>query len=603
MSKPTRSAVTDLHLDRLLVASLVDFGIFVLSPKGAVVRWHPGARAVFGYEESEVVGRYFGFIFTSEDVAAGAPEAELRLARDGGDAPASRWLVRKDGTRFWGLNTLQPLRDGAGILLGYSKIVRDLSEQHAAAESLRSSEERLRSLVETVREASLHDPITGLANRQLFTESLHRKSADPKRRHCDETFAVLFLDLDRFKSVNDTYGHLFADQLLVQVARRLEHCIREGDVLARFGGDEFAVLIGDVLVSGDAVNVAKRIGDALEAPFTVEGVEVVTTASIGIAVAAASDFESPDDLLENADIAMYEAKSRGRARYVVFEERARASARATLQLDADLRLAGYRNEFRAYYQPIVDLRTRRIVGFEALVRWQHPRLGLLLPALFLAKAEESDVIFGLDQWIFGEAVGQLEAWQREFLDLEPLVMNVNFSARGFERSSTVGDMKAVLARRSVRPGSVSVEVTESVSISASDQARAALLELKSLGLEIVVDDFGTGYSGLSHLSRMPIDALKIDRSFVNGVAANAKNSEIIRAVVGLARGLNLTCIAEGVETVPELEKLCELNCTTAQGFLFSAPVAADVALEMLRSERRAGRGRGDEAAVAIDPAC
>jgi diguanylate cyclase (GGDEF)-like protein/PAS domain S-box-containing protein len=586
MSKPTRPAVTDLHLDRLLVQSLVDFGIFVLSPKGIVVRWHPGARAVFGYDESEVIGRFFSFIFTSEDVAGGAPEAELNLARAGGAAPASRWLVRKDGTRFWALNTLQPLRDGAGILLGYSKIVRDLSEQHAAAESLRSSEERLRSLVATVREASLHDAITGLANRQLFTESLHRKASDPRRRHRDETFAVLFLDLDRFKSVNDTYGHLFADQLLVQVARRLEHCIREGDLLARFGGDEFAILIGDVLQSGDAVNVATRIGAALETPFTVEGIDVLTTASIGIAVAAPdSDFESPDDLLENADIAMYEAKSRGRARHVVFDERARASARATLQLDADLRLAGYRNEFRAYYQPIVDLRTRGIVGFEALVRWQHPRLGLLLPALFLSKAEESDVIFGLDQWIFAEAVGQLEAWQREFVDLEPLVMNVNFSARGFERSSTVGDMKAVLARRSVRPGSVAVEVTESVAIVASDQARAALLELKSFGLEIVIDDFGTGYSGLSHLSRMPIDALKIDRSFVNGVAGNAKNTEIIRAVVGLAGGLNLACIAEGVETMPELEKLRELNCTTAQGFLFSGPVAADEAFDMLRSER------------------
>jgi diguanylate cyclase (GGDEF)-like protein/PAS domain S-box-containing protein len=603
MSKTTRPAVTDLHLDRLLVRSLVDFGIFVLSPKGVVVRWHPGARAIFGYDESEVFGRYFSFIFTSEDVASGAPEAELGLGRDGGAAPASRWLVRKDGTRFWGLNTLQPLRDGAGILLGYSKIVRDLSEQHAAAESLRSSEEQLRLLVATVREASLHDAVTGLANRQLFTESLNHKASDPRRRERNETFAVLFLDLDRFKSVNDTYGHLFADQLLVQVARRLEECIRDGDVLARFGGDEFAILIGAVSQSGDAVNVARRIGDALEAPFTIEGIEVVTTASIGIAVATLdSDFESPADILENADIAMYEAKSRGRARQVVFDERARASARATLQLDADLRLAVYRNEFRAYYQPIVDLRTRSIVGFEALVRWQHPRLGLLLPALFLQKAEESDVIFGLDQWIFAEAVGQLEAWQREFLDIEPLVMNVNFSARGFERASTVGDMKAVLARRSVRPGSVAVEVTESVSIAASDQARAALLELKSLGVEIVIDDFGTGYSGLSHLSRMPIDALKIDRSFVNGVASNTKNAEIIRAIVALARGLNLACIAEGVETVLELEKICELNCTTAQGFLFSTAVTAEVALEMLRSERRAGAGRGSQVA-AVNAAC
>jgi diguanylate cyclase (GGDEF)-like protein len=437
-------------------------------------------------------------------------------------------------------------------------------------------------LVGQVQHVSLHDPLTGLPNRRLFSEYVQRAGAYISRRR-DRAFAVLFLDLDRFKTTNDTIGHFFADQILIQVARRLEQSIRPEDVAARFGGDEFAILLPAVGGVAEAVQVAGRVLAAFSAPFKVNAHQVSTTVSIGIALASGdgSEIVDADQLLHDADLAMYEAKSRGRARYVVFDETLRDRALANLQLDQDLRQALERGEFRVFYQPIMLLSSKSITGFEALVRWQHPQRGLLLPADFLAKAEDTGLIVSIDRWVIAEAARQLAAWRREFDEIRPLTMNVNLSAKHFEHPHLVADLRAIITRTMLPPQSLTVEITETAAVGTSPRVVDTLNEIKDLGLEIAIDDFGTGYSALVYLSHLPISALKIDQSFVQSMATNGKNVEVVRAIIALAASLGLKCVAEGVETESQVTALTALGCTAAQGFFFSRPVAADAASELL----------------------
>ncbi len=450
--------------------------------------------------------------------------------------------------------------------------------------------ERLRA-EQKLWHAAFYDGLTGLPNRQLFMERLGQTLERARGRDANN-FAVLFLDLDRFKVVNDSMGHRAGDQLLVSIARRLERIRRAGDTVARLGGDEFAVLVEGVDDPPAAGRVAERVQRELSAPFEVNGQEVFTSASIGIALGGPPSMR-PEDLLRDADTAMYRAKALGVSRHTVFDITMHDHAVATLQLENDLRRAVDRNELRVKYQPILRLSTGRpspaIVGFEALVRWQHPRRGLVPPAEFIPMAEETGTIGAVGKWVLAEACGQMRALQQLFPRGAPLSLSVNLSGRQILQPDLVEQIAAVLEDTGMDPRTLRLELTESVLVENEAAALRCLLRLRSLGLKLAIDDFGTGYSSLSYLHRMPIDVLKIDASFVRTMGVDEKNRRIVETVLLLGKNLGVEVIAEGVETQAQAQALQRLGCELVQGYLYSEPVDIDAASALLREEAAAPR--------------
>ena len=435
-----------------------------------------------------------------------------------------------------------------------------------------------------ITEGKVADALTGLPNRILFIDRL-ASSIERARRHGEYMFAVLFLDLDRFKLVNDSLGHVVGDELLVAMARRLESCLRSSDTvarmhtdhtIARLGGDEFTVLLKDIGDVSDALRVAERVQDALSQPFTLNGQEVFTTVSIGITTSA-THYETPEAVLRDADTAMYRAKSRGGARSEVFDREMRDRAVARLQLETDLRRAVERGEFRLFYQPIISLATRRIAGFEALVRWQHPDRGLILPEEFIRVAEETTIIVPLGWWIVRQACQQMREWQLQRETPDAMTISVNLSPKQFTQANLAEGVTKILAETGLPSSCLVLEITESTIMESTDCASAVLAELKQLGVQLAIDDFGTGYSSLSYVHRFPLNSLKIDRSFVSEMGAQGERSEIVRAIVNLAHNLGLEVIAEGIETQSQLDHLTTLGCDYGQGYLFSMPVAVAAA--------------------------
>ena len=428
---------------------------------------------------------------------------------------------------------------------------------------------------------AFHDALTNLPNRSLFTDLLAR-SIGRSRRRADYNFALLFLDIDRFKVVNDSLGHLIGDQLLVAIARRLERCVRPGDTVARLGGDEFTVLLDDIQDASDATRIADRIQRDLNMPFNISGQEVFTSASIGIALSG-SAYERPDDLLRDADIAMYRAKALGKARYEVFDAEMHARAVTQLQLETDLRRALDREEFRIHYQPVFSLLTGHVIGFEALVRWHHPQRGVVLPEEFVTAAEETGLIVLIGRAVLREACRQIREFQRQFPSDPPLTVSVNISGKQFRQPDLVDHIARALGAWDVPPGSLRLEITESTIIDNASQAAEMLVRLRELGVRIDLDDFGTGYSSLSYLHKFEMDAIKIDRSFISNIGERGENSEIVRSIIQLARSLDKDVIAEGVERPEQLAILRSLGCEQVQGYLFSPPVTAEAARALLKS--------------------
>ncbi len=431
---------------------------------------------------------------------------------------------------------------------------------------------------------AFHDVLTGLPNRALFVDRLGQAIERTKRRR-DDSFAVLFLDLDRFKVINDSLGHTIGDRLLVAIARRLEVFLRTVDTVARIGGDEFVILLEDVRGPDDAKRVATRIQEELALPFFPKDHKVFTSVSIGI-VLSTSEYIRPEDILRDADIAMYRAKSKGRARFEIFDAEMRTQAIARLELETDLRRAIGFQEFLVHYQPIVSLENNRIIGFEALVRWQHPERGLIPPEEFIYVAEETGLIIPIDWWVLRTACQQLADWQTSFPSDPPITISVNVSAKHFAGLDLVRQVENILQATGLDSSSLKLEITESVFMETDDIAQKAFAQLQNIGIQLQIDDFGTGYSSLGYLQRFPVDTIKIDRSFVSRMDGHTTNSEIVRTIVRLARELNMEAIAEGVETREQLDQLKDLDCDFGQGFLISKPMnsaAAEKLISRLRN--------------------
>jgi diguanylate cyclase (GGDEF)-like protein/PAS domain S-box-containing protein len=427
---------------------------------------------------------------------------------------------------------------------------------------------------------ALHDSLTGLANRVLFLDRLACALADLQRQ-ASPHFAVLFFDLDRFKNVNDSLGHSMGDKLLVGIARRLEHFLRPGDTVARLGGDEFAVLIHRVEDASGAIHVADRIQDVLSMNFSIDGHDVMVTASIGIAHSS-TGYSSPEEILRDADIAMYRAKAEGKARYEIFDREMHQSAVALLKLETELRRSVHRGDFLMNYQPIVSLgNISRIVGFEALVRWKHPERGIVTPANFIAIAEETGLIVPLGWWVLREACQQTRLWQEQFPSDPPLWISVNMSGKLFMKSNMVDELLGILEETGLEPRDLRLEVTENVVMDHADLAIRNLMELRALGIQLSIDDFGTGYSSLSYLQRFHYDQLKIDRSFVSQLSSRGDSRAIVETILNLANSLGIGVVAEGIETADQVDRLKKMQCPHGQGFWFSRPLAVPAAEELM----------------------
>ena len=530
------------------------------------IYFSPRWKSMLGLAETEIGNKPDDWYrrIHPEDVAGVRAHIDAHLAGGVSHFESQHRMKHRDGRWVWvlsrGLRVDGP--DGKPARMAGSQ--SDISQQIEANEQLEHN--------------AFYDSLTGLPNRALFMDVLARALARSQRR-ADYRFAVLFMDLDRFKLVNDSLGHARGDEFLVAVARRLEISLRPGDTAARLGGDEFTVLLDDIGDAGAATRVVERIQSELTRPFEIGGHEVFPTSSIGIALNT-PNYNNPEELLRDADTAMYRAKALGRARHAVFDEAMHEHALALLRLETDLRRALERQNFQVYYQPIVALATGEVSGFEALVRWNHPERGMVPPGEFIALAEETGLIIPLDQIVLREACTQLLAWQNMFEE-KHLTISVNLSSKQFTQPELVAGIARILEDTGLDPSALKLEITEGVLMNNPETAAAMLRELREMGIRLSIDDFGTGYSSLSYLHRFPLDTLKIDQSFVNRMGENGENTEIVNTIVSLARNLGMEVIAEGIETATQMRQLHDLQCEYGQGYYFARPLPAGDAQALL----------------------
>jgi len=567
ISARTKKEQAEIALRRLEKAvETMNLGMTITDTEGNILFANRAEAAMHAYEQGELIGK---------EARIFAPHAFWKPPTAENITEMKSWRreamnIRKDGTTFPVQLISEVISDSSGKLIGIVTTCEDITERKRVEEELERQ--------------ALYDTLTQLPNRTLFNDRLAQAVSKAKRKK-DYCFGVLFIDLDRFKVINDSLGHTLGDQLLVEFAQRLLSCMRPGDTVARLGGDEFTILLDDIKHVSDATRVADRIQHELNIPFNLGRHEIFTTTSIGIALSS-EEYGRSGDLLRDADIAMYRAKAQGRARYQVFDSGMHAGAVLQLQMENDLRRALERKEFRAFYQPTVCLFTGKLTGFEALMRWQHPQRGLTLPEEFIPLAEETGFIIPMGLWILHEACEQMQKWITQFPLHPALTMSVNLSGVQIGEADIVGHVEQILKETRLAPNTLTLEMTESVLMANPQEATNRLHQLRSLGVRLHIDDFGTGYSSLSYLDRLPVDTLKIDRSFVGRIGIVEERGEIVGTISTLAHNLGMEVIAEGVETAVQLSRVKDFKCESAQGFYFSRPMESKDAEALILAETK-----------------
>ncbi len=540
-------------------------GIFQLTPEGRFINANPSMAKILGYDSPE----HMLAQATAETILPEPARAAFDrvIAAFGKVADFVSEVIRPDGTKTWIAQNTRAVLGPDGRPAYYEGMAVDITARREAEEKLIKN--------------AFHDALTGLPNRFLFFERLSQVVAS-RQRGSGTAFAVLFLDCDRFKLINDSFGHLAGDNLLIALSRRLHQRLRPADMLARLGGDEFAVLIESQGMPESALALAERIHDACRQPMELEGDEVFVSVSIGIAVGHEGAYKEAHALLRDADIAMYRAKDQGGGRTVLFEPGMHQAVLTRMWVETELRHALERGEFVVYYQPIIALKEKRIAGFEALVRWSHPSRGLIPPGNFIPTAEETGMIVPIGEHVLEEACSLAASWRRRHGQrAEGLFMSVNVAAAQLDRHDTHGRVARILARTGLPGESLKLEITESAMMSNPLEVHKTLNEIAKLGVQFCVDDFGTGYSSLSHLHTFPVGTLKIDRAFTNRLMAGREHAELVRTILLLAENLGMTVIAEGIETLMQCEWLHAAGCPFGQGFYFGVPVDYRTASEML----------------------
>jgi diguanylate cyclase (GGDEF)-like protein/PAS domain S-box-containing protein len=547
-------------------------GMALVSEEGRWLQVNRSLCQLVGYSEEELLTADIQALTHSEDLDdLLVQQSRLMKGQVPGYQTEKRY-IHKSGDEVWTLLSVSPVRDLETQSLRAIFQIQDITD-------------RKRAETQLVHDA-FHDGLTGLPNRALFIDHLRLSVARSGRKE-SQLFSVLFLDLDRFKVVNDSLGHLVGDKLLVAMAHRLESCVRPGDTIARLGGDEFTILLEDLKNNNEAIHVAERIQRELSKPFELDGRQISTSASIGIAPSTIG-YDQPEDILRDADTAMYYAKSVGGSRHQVFDKSMHTRAVNLLQLQTDLRRAIEKEELFVEYQPIVSLDTFHVTGFEALARWNHEDQGPINPGQFIPVAEELGLIFPMGEWILRKACAQTSKWQEQYPMETPLTISVNLSGKQFTQPDLIEQIEKILAETNLSPTSLKLEITESAMIENEEAASEMLRRLRMLGVGLSIDDFGTGYSSLSSLHRFPISTLKIDASFVRRMSGQNENTEIVRTIMSLADNLGMDVTAEGVETLEQVTKLRTFGCEKGQGFFFSRPVSAINAEALLRETTALG---------------
>lgn len=543
-------------------------GIALVASNGNWLKVNHALCQILGYKEDEFLATDFHSMLFPEDLGTTLVRIHELVSGKIANCQMEQRYIHKDGKTVWASWSVSSASETDSEQSNLIFQIQDITDKKFAEEKLQYE--------------ATHDALTGLPNRAFFMQRLEKalKKAQENSLH---KVSVLFIDLDRFKIVNDSLGHLMGDQLLIGISERLRECLRPSDIVARLGGDEFTILVEGSHQDKEVIHIAERIKEKFSIPFDLNGQEVYSSASIGI-LHSSENHKHSADLLRDADTAMYQAKRAGKARHEVFDEQMFKAAKETLQLENDLRRAIERDEICVYYQPIHSLSTNRVIGVEALARWRHREFGLLSPNKFIPLAEEIGLIDALGEQIMRLACSQMRLVKNNIIGGEDLILNVNLSCKQFKQPKLVENIKHILKETDFPPDKLKIEITESVFFEHKETAVKMLNQLRELGIEINIDDFGTGYSNLSYLMQLPISTLKIDRSFIEPIKHAGSNIEIVQTIVMLAQSLGMKVIAEGVETEIQLEQLKKFNCESAQGFYFSEPMTFEETQEFLGAE-------------------